>query len=112
MAAGNAEGVVTVWDFATGADAEPRRLRGHMSSVRSVGWSPDGTRLLTAGDDRTVRIWDTDTWDELLCLRDHASQVVCVSFSPDGLRIATVTVLARLRFWDASSGFALAHQSR
>jgi len=26
--------------------------------VPAVAWSPDGTRLLTGGDDSTVRVWD------------------------------------------------------
>jgi WD40 repeat protein len=34
-------------------------LRGHEDYVHAVAWSPDGTRLISASGDRTVRIWDS-----------------------------------------------------
>ena len=35
-----------------------RELRGHRGTVRVLGFTPDGTKLLTAGGDHTVLVWD------------------------------------------------------
>jgi WD40 repeat protein len=34
-------------------------LRGHTDYVHAVGWSPDGTRLVSGSGDFTVRVWDS-----------------------------------------------------
>jgi len=35
-----------------------RTFAGHSSAVNSVALSPDGTRLLSGSNDRTLRVWD------------------------------------------------------
>jgi DNA-directed RNA polymerase specialized sigma24 family protein len=40
-------------------EGEVGELRGHDDYVHAVAWSPDGTRLISASGDRTVRIWDS-----------------------------------------------------
>jgi hypothetical protein len=40
-------------------------LRGHTQDVRSVAWSPDGTRLASAGNDGSLRIWDPASGREI-----------------------------------------------
>jgi len=35
-------------------------MTGHAGAIFSCSWSADGTKLLTASADKTVRIWDVE----------------------------------------------------
>jgi len=67
LAAGCADNSIRLWDVASAVraggteipEAEVAELRGHEDYVHAVAWSPDGTRLISASGDRTVRIWDS-----------------------------------------------------
>jgi len=56
-------GDLTVWDAETGQ--EYRSLRGHFNGVHSVAFADDGRTLVSAGRDRTLRIWDVPAGREV-----------------------------------------------
>ena len=67
----------------------------------SVAFSPDGTRLATAGADHTARLWDVQTGQPLLECKGHTDSVYGVTFSPDGMWLATASLDRTARLWDA-----------
>jgi hypothetical protein len=71
---------------------------------QDVTFSPDGKRLVTAGDDYTARVWDVGSGRVLCTLRGHKGRVESVSFSPDGKHVATGSEDKTAKLWDADSG--------
>jgi len=78
--------------------------RGHTGRVRSVSWSPDGTRIASGSEDTTVQIWSPGTFAGSLVrtYRRHLSEVMSVSWSPDGTRIASAS--KSVNIWDPNTG--------
>jgi WD40 repeat protein len=79
-------------------------LEGHTDAVTSVAFSPDGQRLATASRDKTAKVWDARTGQELRALKGHTDDVTSVAFSPDGQRLATTSGDGTARVWDARTG--------
>ncbi|MFD5795763.1 trypsin-like peptidase domain-containing protein [Streptomyces diastatochromogenes] len=79
-----------------------RRLLGHASLVDSVGFSPHGDLLATAGADKEVRLWDLTAREPkpTRTLSGHTGQVNAVVFSPDRHTVATASNDGTVRLWD------------
>jgi WD40 repeat protein len=81
-------------------------LKRHMGSITSASFSPDGSRVLTAGD-RGAEVWDAKSGAELRTFRRHTMMVSSASFSPDGTRVVTGSWDNTAKLWDAKSGAEL-----
>ena len=96
---------VQVWEMPAGT----RRWVGQTQQptlIRQVAWSPDGTRLVGAGDDGYVYVWDARNGTLQQRLAGHDGVVMSVAWSPDGMRLATVgggREGGELFVWDAHS---------
>ena len=51
--------------------------------------APMATRVLTGSRDKTARLWDAATGNEIRAFKGHEHFVLSVAFSPDGARVLT-----------------------
>jgi WD40 repeat protein len=55
--------------------------------MEAVGWSPNGSRVVSSSVDGTMRMWDTCKGAQALVLRGHGGAIDAVGWSSDGSRV-------------------------
>ena len=88
-------------------------FRGHHNTVNNVSFSPDGKRIASASDDKTVKIWNLEGKEIKSIV--HPSPVWSVIFSPDGKLIATASNDKTIRLWNIDGtlkGSFIAHEDQ
>jgi len=68
-----------------------------------LGWQT----LASASHDKTIKVWNTNKWQETCIAREHTDAVRAVAFSPDGKRFTSASDDRTVRVWDAETGTEL-----
>ena len=110
IATGGGIGAV-IWNAETGEQV--RILSAPRHYVRSVSFSPDGTKVLagSGGWDNVsqswyggAELWDTSTGTFIRTFSGHSWAVASVAFSPDGTNVLAGSYDNTAKLWDASTG--------
>lgn len=84
----------------------PERLviPAHRGPIYDTEFSRDGTRIVTAGLDGTVRVWDARTGAEVRAFPGHPSWPTAAAFTPDGTRVISGDGFGMVRIWEVGTG--------
>lgn len=107
VAVGNYSGSLILRGIATGAVI--KELIGHTGGIRAllVLPGPEPRRLVSAGEDKSVRVWDTGTGACTATLLGHAAKVTSLALLKDG-RLASGSFDRTVRLWDLTTGATIA----
>lgn len=94
---------VYIWHF--GAQTPTvRDLAGHDKEVWALAYTPDGSTLISSGDDHSIKLWDARDGRLLKTLVGHESLVEALAVSPDGKSLASAGFDTTVRVWDLPDG--------
>lgn len=97
-----AEGWATVWNLKTGEKVFT--LPSNATVVRCAIFSPDGSTIVTTGDDQTAKLWNAETGEKILTFYGHTNSVSGAAFSPDGTQLVTSGHDRHAKIWDVATG--------
>jgi hypothetical protein len=95
---------------ASGLSREP--MECHQHTVVSAVLSSDGSRILSASRDGTVRQWEATTGRAIGEPLRHPGEVNSASYSADGSRIMCADEYGTFQLWDAKNGRAIGEPLR
>jgi len=103
MWGGHLDATAGVWDATSG---NPHQyFAGHTRDPVLAQFFPDGSHVLTASTDQTLKLWNiASNYSMKTYNTGHISEVNSVTFSPEGSKILTGSYDDRARIWDVASG--------
>ena len=81
-----------------------RILSGHTNWVWACAVTPDGRRVMSGSSDRTLKVWDLQSGQELATLSGHKREVRACAVTPDGRRVVSGSSDLTLMVWELHSG--------
>ncbi len=107
LAAGAMDGVISLWDPATGKLV--RELRSPYKHVRAVAWAPDGKTLAASeydekGEVEYLRFWDPAAGKSGRHIKSDSGLVESLAFTADGKTLVSGGRRSVIRLWDAATG--------
>ncbi len=64
----------------------------------------DGARVISASYDKTLKIWDLKTGEQIRILKGLTGRINAVAVTPDGTRVISASYDRTLKVWDLETG--------
>jgi WD40 repeat protein len=97
---GYKDGTVRVWDIAK--ESSDRTIKGHFGPVNSLSISPDRFRIVSAGDDKTLKLWDSVSGEEISAFSGNKSPAKTACFATNDVVLSGAS--NEVKSWSAVGG--------
>ena len=101
IVSGSEDCTIHIWDFSTieKIASPPLIIKGHDKAVRSIVLTQTGESIISGGDDRVIRIFDTKNGDLKGHYLGHQGEITHVTVSPNGDLLASCSHDGSIRIW-------------
>ena len=101
---GSFDYAMMLWDLSVSPPRILRRFDQHDGAVNAVAFAPGEKRVLAAGDDGAVSLYDIDSGKRLHLFKGHTAKVLGVNVSADGRWAVTASWDRTVRLWNLQTG--------
>ena len=81
-----------------------RTFTGHTDRVNSIAFSPDGSQIISASRDNSIKLWDAATGREIKTFKGHKGDINSIAFSNDAKSFISGGSDGTVRLWDIKTG--------
>jgi WD40 repeat protein len=78
-------------------------LEGHLDVVTALALTPDGRQVVSASQDKTLKVWDLKSGGELYTLAGHEQGIKAIAVTSDGRQVVSASWNKTLKVWDLQS---------
>ncbi len=103
VASSGVDGTVRFWNTSVSTNQLRFTPFGQVTYLWSIAFSPDGLWLAGAAD-KTIRLWNLTTQQQVRVFEGHTGAVSSVAFSPDGRTLASGDAHKLVQLWETSTG--------
>ncbi|PGH12413.1 hypothetical protein AJ80_06720 [Polytolypa hystricis UAMH7299] len=91
-------GQLLVWEWQS--ESYILKQQGHLDSMNSLIYSPDGQKIVTVADDGKIKVWDVKSGFCIVTFTEHTGGVTACEFAKRGNVLFTASLDGSIRAWD------------